>query len=855
MKAIYRNFFLTILALSGVLSCWSKDLPVLPFPQSVAEGKQALNYPASLQFVSVGLDKPAEARLTGHWKDFNRNFPASAVKRPTITLGLIGKDKKLDELVKQYAGKQLDSIGREGYCLIMQPGRRVIAANTETGLFYGLQTLKQLTRSGWNRTLSITDWPAFEHRVIYDDISRGPISTVDYIKSQIERMAELKINYLSFYIEHVVQPVSYPDFAPQNGKLTIPQIKALSAYAEKYHVQLIGSFQSFGHFEKILALPQYRSMGETSTLISPLDPKARDFLEKVIGELCDAFSAPYFNVNCDETFDLTKGKSKAYIDSVGPARFYADHLKFLYDVVKRHNKRMMMWGDVALQHEEVLDLLPKDIIYLTWEYGDKDGYQPWIAPFKKRNLEFMVCPGILNSYRMFPDMVMAKANINGFLKEGRAEGATGAFTTIWDDGGTYLFSGDWYGVYVAAEKSWNLSYSDPASFDRRYELTAYGSDELNYVKALFKLMELRGIPITYNLNDRLWFQKFMPDQGKILIVDNSSAAAALHIIEDAEKLIAAARPSRNSQDINTLKYSIEQYKIIIESRMQLPRVAALYEQAAGLSASNRMESEKLLKESIRITEDLKSRYEKLKEDLRTAWLKENQRYWLDKVLEPYEQKIADLRSLQSNLEKALQAASGGTTVPSAASLRLTIKESPYAYFQYWLMLGVFPPEGEAVVPDFLYASDPAYNKPPVPGDFITYRDKVYRWQKFASEDGGIVYLDDNYKDPETGSAYAYCRINAESDREIDAFAGGSDGLQLYCNGVRLLTDPGSEAGVLGESKVRLSLKKGPNHILLKIPKTSASPWAFTFRVDDTIPVLNNKYRYQLDPKIEAYETE
>ncbi len=59
-------------------------------------------------------------------------------------------------------------------------------------------------------------------------------------------------------------------------------------------------------------------------------------------------------------------------------------------------------------------MLPRDIVYLTWVYDDKDSYAPWITPFKKRGLEFMVCPGILNSYRMFPDMVMAKGNINRF---------------------------------------------------------------------------------------------------------------------------------------------------------------------------------------------------------------------------------------------------------------------------------------------------------------------------------------------------------------------------------------------------------------------------------------------------------
>ena len=855
MKAIFSHIVLLLLLSLNGLVCLSKDLPVLPFPQFVAEGETTLNYPAALRFTTVGLNRAGETRLTSHWKDFASELSGREGDPVTVVLGVLGKNRRFDEQIRQRAGARFDSIGREGYFLIMEPGRRVIAANTETGLFYGLQSLKQLTRSGWNGSLFIADWPAFAHRVIYDDISRGPISTIDYIKQQIERMAELKINYLSFYIEHVVQPVSYPDFAPANGKLTIPQIKALSAYAEKYHMQLIGSFQSFGHFEKILSLPQYRSMGETSTLISPLDPKAQDFLTKVIGELCDAFNAPYFNVNCDETFDLAKGKSKAYIDSIGPGRFYADHLRFLYDIVKRHGKRMMMWGDIALQHEEVLDMLPKDVIYLTWEYGDKESFDPWIAPFKKRNLEFMVCPGILNSYRMFPDMVMARDNIDGFLEAGHEGGATGAFTTIWDDGGTYLFSGDWYGVYRAAEKSWNLNTAEDNSFDSRYEATAYGTSDQRYVKALFKLMELRSVPVTYNLNDRLWMQKFIPDEGKVLIVDNSSAIAALEIIKEAERLIDEAKPVRNIQDIHTLKYSIEQYKLIMESRMQLPEIASLYQRAASEEIS-REEREKLLTESMGIAERLKSRYQQLQQVLRTAWLKENQWYWLDKVLEPYEEKINSLQELQSGLSRALRAAEERTALPAAASVRLSIRESPHAYFQYWLLMGSFPREGKPAVPDFLYASDPAYNKPPVAGDFIVHNDRVFRWQKFSSEDGGIVYLDENYKNPETGAAYAYCRVNAEAARSIDAFAAAGDGLEVYCNGERLLTDIGADSGILEERKIRLSLKKGANHILLKIPKLSAdTPWAFSFRLDDTVTVLNTKYKYQLDPKIEMYETE
>ncbi|WP_315824202.1 family 20 glycosylhydrolase [Paraflavitalea speifideaquila] len=276
----------------------------------------------------------------------------------------------------------MESVGPGRLCDDHECPRAGYCCTYGNGSFYGLQTLKQLTRGQWAQALVIVDWPAFATRVIYDDISRGPISTVAYIKEQIERMAEVKINYLSFYIEHVVQPLSHPDFAPTNGKLTIGQIKELSAYAEQYHIQLVGSFQSFGHFEKILSLPQYRSMGETNTMISPLDPKARQFLEQVIGELCDAFNAPWFNVNCDETFDLNKGRSKVYIDSIGPARFYSDHIRFLYDVAKKHHKKMMIWGDIALQYKDIPDMLPRDIIYLTWEYSDQQSYARWIQPLQ-----------------------------------------------------------------------------------------------------------------------------------------------------------------------------------------------------------------------------------------------------------------------------------------------------------------------------------------------------------------------------------------------------------------------------------------------------------------------------------------
>ena len=74
-------------------------------------------------------------------------------------------------------------------------------------------------------------------RGILDDISRGPLPTMDYFKSCIRRFAELKINTLTYYTEHVVRTKSHPEFAPPDA-LTPDEIEELSCYAQKHHINL-----------------------------------------------------------------------------------------------------------------------------------------------------------------------------------------------------------------------------------------------------------------------------------------------------------------------------------------------------------------------------------------------------------------------------------------------------------------------------------------------------------------------------------------------------------------------------------------------------------------------------------------
>ncbi|MES2374036.1 MAG: family 20 glycosylhydrolase [Bacteroidota bacterium] len=827
----------------GAVSLRAQQLPVLPMPVVVEKIVPGIFLQISSRADYIGVDASMQDRLNWHVS----RITAKHTKGRTLRMLLLQKNT-----VEKYAGdfgtRWKDSLGTEGYLLIANNSQFDLIAYSETGLFYGLQTIAQLQKAGWDKGLQIADWPSFNHRQMYDDISRGPISTVAYVKEQIERLASVKINYLSFYIEHVVQPKSHPDFAPVNGKFTIEQIRELSAYAEKFHMQLVGSFQSFGHFEKILSLPQYQSMGETSTMISPLDEKARSFLRDVIGELCDAFSAPYFNINCDETFDLGKGRSKKYTDSVGVTRFYADHIKFLYDIVRSHNKQMMMWGDVALEHEEMLDILPRDIIYLTWEYGTQASFDKWIQPFAKRKLRFMACPGILNSYRMFPDMIMAYKNIETFAEAAKRAGAEGLVTTVWDDGGAYLFSCDWYGAYKAAENSWNVSSNSKISFDTRYATTAYGKNGIHYVNALDTFMKLRSVPLTFNLNDNVWHADIVPSKRRKLILNNANTDEVLRIAVNAKKELVKAVQVRNQHDIDALAIAIDQYILMMKARKTMPMVAAVY---GEVQANNNLLQLQSAKTQLL---QLRDGYDGLIKRFKPSWLRENQPYSLDIAVQPMTENSRSISAIIHALDSQVIKLKQHKPIADRQSIGLDITANPYTYFQYWLMCGPFATEANGKAPSFLYGGD-GVEKIPKPGDLISYKNKTYRWQKYASQSGGITNVDDFYtRVSSPGIAYIFCTVTTDKPLKAGAFAALPAGAEIWCNGETLFIKGKNEQPASGETSFTLPLKAGTNNVLFKIPG-GPMQWSFSFRLAPGFIVTNQKHKYFVNPEKQTHEAE
>jgi hexosaminidase len=100
----------------------------------------------------------------------------------------------------------------------------IVGGKTEAGTFYGLQTLKQLMRgdgaNAYVQGARIVDYPTMRYRAFSDDVSRGLVPTVDYVKRQIRTFAMFKMNMHSLYMEHTFASESHPLFAPEEGSFT-----------------------------------------------------------------------------------------------------------------------------------------------------------------------------------------------------------------------------------------------------------------------------------------------------------------------------------------------------------------------------------------------------------------------------------------------------------------------------------------------------------------------------------------------------------------------------------------------------------------------------------------------------------
>lgn len=765
-----------------------------------------------------------------------------------IVVGVKGASKRIDRLIKSENLDVSGELGKEGYLLKATDKHIVIVANTVRGAFYGVQTLKQLIRTHRNEKqipgLTIRDWPDLEIRAMMDDISRGPVPTKAYMRQQIKRMSEMKINMLTYYTEHVVKTKSHPAFAPEGGSLDIEEWAELADYAKKYHIDLVGNFQSFGHFSEILKHPEYAHLGESGMLLSPAFEESYELLEDIYSEMIPAFHSDYFHINSDETFDLGTGASKAMVDSLGKAVVYANHIKRLHKIVTGLGKKVFMWGDIVLENPEILDMLPKDIIQVTWGYDIMDDYAPRITPFMEKDFKLLVSTAVLNSFAIMPDFNVSLGNIGGFMAETVKQGAWGMLNTVWDDEGFALFSRDWYGVSYAADQSWNSAPEDE-SYSARFNRALYGATNDGLSEAISTLNELAKLKSTEKMNEGILWDKVIPEKGKSVLMNIQDWPKVMKLANKAQVELNKYDPVKHKLDVRYIQQVIDLYKYMASSRPGLIHAAQCYRDAKSIEMDDKIKARKNLVKAYDLISENFSELTRLRAENQTLWIKENRVHALDHIIGKYDQQLNALEEVKVLLLSTIFEFDKGNPLPDISEIRLDIRESEGWYFQGWLMISPIPNAGGYEDPgvDHLEDMQGIENTFPKVTQEFYFDDVKYRWRRVNTPYFAKVDLDEIHEESENVVMYSFAHIDIEEDREVRALAGSSDGIEVFVNGKQVHKNYVEREFKLDEDEMILPLKAGRNHLMIKVTNKEGD-WAFSFRLPDS-EMRSYKNRYKI----------
>ncbi len=682
-----------------------RALKVLPAPKEarMAEGKMVIK-PSTTILISNSEDRTAAETLQKEIQDrTGMKLSIEAVTSAPKTAGHISLGRLTDRGLRSYlesqgvkAGDKLGhhdldkpNLEKQGYVIRATDSGVVVAGRTAQGLFYGVQTLRQLLRTE-GKTLAvpalvIRDWPSMEWRGVSDDISRGPIPTLDYLKMQIRMLAEYKINVVGFNMEHVFDFQTQPLVPPKEAALTPVEIKELVDYASKYYITLLPEQQAFGHLHQFLKYEIYSDLAETphGHVLTPTNPKTYDFIRQIYGEVVPLFPGPFFHIGADETVELGLGQTKALAAQQGLGRVYLEHLQKVFEIMQPYHKQLMFWGDIAVKYPELLTVLPKSMIAVPWDYDPKPSYENIITPYTEAGLRVVVAPGAGNWGVIWPNLEGALVNIRNFVRDGQKHQAIGVLNTTWNDDGESLLDMTWPALIFGAAASWQPGESSIDDFKKSYDWAFYRNDDDD--RTFAEVMEnldhshtlLAGVKLDNVSHELFWSDPFSE-------VGANLAAKALPVTHDlrvnaeraAESLVlnrakAHLHPG-TLDDMLFAAWHLDTLGLKIQFTSEISRFYwdAYQNQTDKIRVQNDMDE--IVDINGRL-ESLRDSITQLRKMYAEGWARENNPYWLDNVLVRYDNLALEVQAKIVVVQEAQRQYGSTKTLPAPEQLGFFLK--------------------------------------------------------------------------------------------------------------------------------------------------------------------------------------
>ncbi|KUL30536.1 beta-N-acetylhexosaminidase [Actinoplanes awajinensis] len=265
-------------------------------------------------------------------------------------------------------------LGAEGYRLAIAGDGVTLRAATRAGLFWGVQTLRQLAAGdGVLPGGVIEDRPRYAYRGAMLDLARH-FFTVDEIKAHLDLLIQFKINHLHLHLTDDqgwrLEIPGWPRLTEIGGGpgtgcdgagpgfLTLAEYAEVTAYAAERFVTVIPEIDMPGHVNAALvAYPELTVDGQPiaprtdaevgySSLVAGKE-ETYAFVEAVLKTVADATPGPYLHIGGDECLSTSPEDYRAFLARVLP-------------LPAKYGKRAIGWHEIAGVE------LPADTVVQYW---------------------------------------------------------------------------------------------------------------------------------------------------------------------------------------------------------------------------------------------------------------------------------------------------------------------------------------------------------------------------------------------------------------------------------------------------------------------------------------------------------
>lgn len=375
---------ISLLAISIICTQFVLALDIIPYPLQVETRPGVFNLsPSTIVLYSSNCRQEADFLRDILDKEHHLQIPAKPYKSP-VAAGTV---------VLTVDATLTARLGKEGYDLTAGESKIQVRAATPTGIFYAIQTLRQLITNGSAvPCCHIFDKPRFAWRSFMLDEGRY-FKGEQVVKQLLDEMALLKMNIFHWHLtdDHGwrIEIKKYPllttigskrdssqtgvwpsgwsstvyDGVPHEGAYTQQQIKDIIRYAAYRHITIVPEIEMPGHASAAIAAYPFLGaegkqirvpvkFGVQYNIYNVADPKVLTFIHDVLQEVMTLFPSKIIHIGGDEVrYDQWKNSPQvlAYMQRQGLASPADLQISFTNDIsnyLTAHHRRMMGWNEI-----------------------------------------------------------------------------------------------------------------------------------------------------------------------------------------------------------------------------------------------------------------------------------------------------------------------------------------------------------------------------------------------------------------------------------------------------------------------------------------------------------------------------